>query len=107
MSNQPYSVEVSDSGNRLSIGFPGQKVPSPTVIADCQSLIDDTIAKHNVEIVSFNVGELDFVPSQMLGFLISLRNRGLEIEFVDPSDFIVESLQVTHLDKYFQIRRSG
>ena len=105
MTDPTPEFEVSEVGERIVFGFPGQKRPSPTLIAELQETLEPLL-KRDFKILTFDVAELQFIPSQMLGFLISLRNKGYEIELINPSDFIIESLEVVHLDKYFQVRRS-
>ncbi|MBW3539626.1 MAG: hypothetical protein KY476_05090 [Planctomycetes bacterium] len=106
MAEQSQSYEITETGERIVFGFPGQKVPNPTIISELQKTLQDLIQEHQAKVLAMNARDLQFIPSQMLGFLIQFRNRGCEIELVDPSDFVVESLQVVHLDKYFKVVRS-
>ena len=106
MPNRPPSFEISEAGDRVTCGFPGQSLPSPTLIAELQDALNELLDKRDCKTISFDVAELQFIPSQMLGFLISLRNRGLEIELIDPSEFIIEGLAVTQLDKFFHVRQA-
>ena len=107
MTNPAPGFEISEVGERLVFRFPGQKRASPTSITEMREAIEPLLLKQDFKILSFEMDEGQFLPAQVVGFMISLKhNKEYDIELINPSDFVIENLELTHLDKYFQVRRS-
>ena len=64
--------------------------------------IDDPVC----QIVIVDLTGVRIVLSGMLGLLVSARNRGREVELLNPSSDVQEILRTTKLDTFFLIRGS-
>ena len=86
-------------GEQIVFSFPGQKRPSPTLIAELQETLIPFL-KSDFEMLTFDVAGLQFIPSQMLGFLIAVRNKGRQVELLNPSDSILENNPKNYIIKF-------
>ncbi|MBW3539627.1 MAG: STAS domain-containing protein [Planctomycetes bacterium] len=104
--NSP-GFEIAQSGSRISFEFTEKRLPGPTVIAELQKHLQTLVARHDAKTLSLKAGNLQMIPSQLLGFLVEFKRRGLEVELINPSEIVLETLRAVDLEKYFTVKRAG
>jgi hypothetical protein len=70
-------------------------------VAEIKSEIEKISAIHPCEVLAIDVASVDVVPSMFLASLVSLSAGGLRIELLNPSESLLELLEVTKLRQSF------
>ena len=100
---EPQILSVYKTGPLTVVGFGGQEVLDQVNIAACRHEIMELVQKHKTETLAFDMTGVKLVPSGLLGLLASLRNHGVKIQIYNPSEDVLEVLQVTHLDQVLEV----
>jgi hypothetical protein len=91
-------------GRRAVVGFNSQSVPDEVCIAAYRNQLLKYIQDHDCQALAFDLSGIKLVPSGMLGLLVSLKKRGLEVELLNPAADIVDVLRITRLATMFKIQ---
>jgi len=105
MSNESPALEVYQVGQVTVLGFGGQKILEQLNIADCRSQITELVKNCDCQTLAFDLTGIQLIPSGMLGLLVSLRDLGVEVQVFNPSEDVLEVLQVTELDRLISVRQ--
>lgn len=103
MTAVPQILSVYKTGPLTVVGFWGQEVLDQVNIAACRHEILELVQKYQTEILAFDLTGVKLVPSGLLGLLASLRNHGVKIQIYNPSEDVLDVLQVTHLDQVLEV----
>ena len=107
LGNRPVDssvLKVYQTGEVTVVGFGGQDVPDDICIAAYRTELFELIARHNCKVMAFDLTGVQLMPSGLLGVLSSIRKRVERVEVYNPSASVLEVLQVTHLDRLFDIK---
>lgn len=96
-------LTVYDVGATTVVGFGGRDVLDSVNLAVCRDEVLDLIARHDVEVLAFDLTGVVLVPSGLLGLLASLRNNHVDVHIYNPSADVREVLEITHLDELMPI----
>ena len=97
-------LRVYSVGEPTVVGFGGEDVPDEACIAGYRDQLDALTTEHNTKTLACDLSGVRFVPSGMLGVLISMRKKGLNIELYNPSEDVMEVLRITKLITLFTIK---
>ncbi len=103
MTVEPQILSVYKTGPLTVVGFGGQEVLDQVNIAVCRSEIMKLVEENKTEILAFDLTGVKLIPSGLLGLLASLRNQGVKIQLYNPSEDVLDVLQVTHLDTVLEV----
>jgi len=96
-------LRVYETGPLTVVGFGAGELPDYIDLAECRQEIVELLKLHECKQLAFDLTGVRYVPSGMLGLLASLKRLGVKVLLYNPSSDVREVLQVTHLDKLFEI----
>ncbi len=96
-------LRVYETGPRTVVGFGGAILPDYFDVAECRDEIMGLLEMHNCKDLAFELTGIQYVPSSMLGLLVSLRKLGIQVHLHNPSKELREVLEITHLDRLFKL----
>jgi anti-anti-sigma factor len=73
-------------------------------ISQARQQIDRLRSEHQCQTLAIDLTSVVFMPSWLVGLLVSLQKSGLHIELLRPSDSIREMLQTTKLNRLFEVK---
>lgn len=99
-------LHVYQAGELTVVGFAGNDVPDEACVAAYREQLLQLLSDHNSRTLAFDLTGVRYVPSGMLGLLVSLKKSHpkLEIELYNPSDDVREVLEITKLGSLFSVR---
>ena len=100
----PGLLQVYESGPLTVVGFGGQDVPDEVSIAAYREQLFALVEDQATETISFDLTGVKLMPSGMLGLLVSLKRRGLNVELFNASNDVVDVLNTTRLSQLFDLR---
>ena len=103
MTAEPQLLSVYKTGPLTVVGFGGQEVLDQVNIASCRHEILKLVQQNKTETLAFDLTGVKLVPSGLLGLLASLRNHGVKIQIYNPSEDVIDVLEVTHLDQVLEV----
>ncbi len=98
------TLEVSKLGELTVVSFGGREILDQVNIAACRLQIEQLVQTNGTKTLAFDLTGVRLVPSGLLGLLTSLRDLGLKIQLFNPSVDVSEVLEITKLNKLFEIR---
>lgn len=81
-------------------GFLGRQ----SFIGDAGEHLDQIVEKHNTKVLVFDLDGITGLPSDMLGVLVGLQHRGIEIRLFNVTDEVRVILETTRLNDLFDLR---
>ena len=96
-------LEIYEAGELTVIGFGGAKVLDDINLAQCRDEIAEMIRRYGCKTLAFDLTGVRLVPSGLLGVLASIKRQGVEVHLYNASDDIREVMEITKLDKVFQL----
>ena len=102
-STDPTLLTFVLDGRRAIVGFNTTSVPDEVCIAAYRNQLLKYVQDHDCQVLAFNLSGIKLVPSGMLGLLVSLKKRGLEVELLNAAPDILEVLRITRLATMFKI----
>jgi len=104
-SRSPNTLLITRNGRSVTIGFSGQQiVDDENCLAPHREQLLKLIEDSECDLLTFDLTGVRIILSGMLGLLASARNRGREIELLNPSPEVQEILRMTKLDTLLLIR---
>ena len=96
-------LTITEDGNSLVVAFKSTDVPDDVHIAEYRVQLYEQLKSSECTIVRFDLTGIHYLPSGLLGLLISVKHRGLDVEVANASTIIRESLAETRLDQFIKI----
>ncbi len=96
-------LRVYEAGPLTVVGFGSGELPEYIDLVECREEIVELLKLHDCKDLAFDLTGVRYVPSGMLGLLASLNRLGVKVHLYNPSSDVREVLQVTHLDRLFQL----
>ncbi len=81
-------------------GFLGRQ----SFIGDAATHLDNIIEKYGTKILIFDLAEITGLPSDMLGVMVELKHRGIEIRLFNITGEVRLILETTRLEELFDVR---
>ena len=98
-------LEVYEAGELTVIGFGGREVFDHLNLAECRHEVAELIRTNGCSTLAFDLTGVRLLPSGLLGVLASVKRQGVEVHLYNPSEDIREVLEITKLDKLFQMHK--
>ena len=90
-------------GRLTVVGFPATEIPDYDRSL-CGSMdLHKLLNKVGCEVLAVDLTAATFIPSGILGLLVSFRKFGIEVFFFNPSDEIRRMLEVTKLERFIHV----
>lgn len=103
MTVQEAVLEVYQAGPLTVVGFGGREILDEVSVANCRHELLDLIQQHDCRDLAFDLTGVSILPSGLLGVLASLRDQGVNIHIYNPSDDVRDVLEITRLERLFEI----
>ena len=100
----PGILTITRDGPCAIVSFNCLKTINTICVAGYRAQLFHMLQDPECKVVRFDLTGILVVPSGMLGLFVSIHKRGCEIELVNPSAHILETLTVTKLDAMVTIR---
>lgn len=99
MHNRPYQhkLKIYEIGSRAVVGFGGQEIMEIIDIAILRDQIADLIKESGCKEIVFDLSGVKYVPSGLLGVIVSVKSSSVKATVRNPSDDVREVLEITHL----------
>ena len=81
-------------------GFLGRQ----SFIGDAGAHLDEIVEQRKTKVLVFDLAGITGLPSDMLGVLVGLQHRGIEIRLFNITDEVRMILETTRLDELFDVR---
>jgi anti-sigma B factor antagonist len=96
-------LRVYETGSLTVIGFGDTAVLDQSDVVECREEIGELVKLHDCQVLAFDLTDVDYIPSVMLGMMASLTRTGLEVHLYNVSHDVRSVLEVTHLASLFTI----
>lgn len=104
-STNPRHLRVTRDASSATIGFNEIDVPDELFIAGYRDQVFRLLQQHpECRVITFDFTGIKLVPSGMLGLLASVKKQGRDVEVLNPSPFVRDTLRITRLDTLLKIR---
>lgn len=101
----PNLLRITRDGPSLIIGFNQIDVPDEIYIAGYRQQVFRLLDEYpDCKLLTFDVTGIKLLPSGMLGLLASVKQRGRDVEILNPSPDVRAALRVTKLDTLLKLR---
>ena len=107
MAFDPEMLNVIQSGEVTIIGFGEHGARDTTCITAYYEKIVEMLTRNECRVLIFDMRNVWFLPSKVLGALLAFRKFVERIELHNLSDEVHEVLRVTQLDQVFHIDEAG
>jgi len=104
VSNEAGLLNLVHSDSRVLIGFNYKDMPDETRVARYRQQLLEFVQRTNCKSLKFDMRGIKIIPSRMLGFFVSLRNEGHDVELVDIEQGVQDVIRLTKLSPMFTIR---
>jgi hypothetical protein len=92
------------SGSRVLVGFNDKDIPDETRVARYRAQLLDFVQRSRCKALNFDLKGIKILPSRMLGFFVTLKNEGHDIELVNMEQGVQDIFRITKLAPLFTIR---
>lgn len=103
MATTDNELKVYEAGPLTVLGFGGREILEEINIAYARDQVFELIDQYGTEVLAFDLTGVRFVPSGMLGLLASVYKRGVKIHLYNPSEDVIEVLEVTKLKDLVEV----
>lgn len=103
----PNLLTITRDGPCTIIGFRHKSFPDEMSIAAYRDQVYRLLEDPECKVIKFDVAGVKLFPSGMLGLLVSVRNRGCEVEVINAAPEVLETLKITKLDTLLTVRRGS
>ncbi len=96
-------LEVYQSGELTVLGFAGRQIQDHFNMAEYYDQIMDLIQENHCQTLAIDLTGVRWIPSGLLGVLMSVHRMSVEVHLYNPSIDIREVLDITKLNRCFRI----
>ncbi|MBW3541274.1 MAG: STAS domain-containing protein [Planctomycetes bacterium] len=100
-------LRVLEPGERTVVSLGDVEFPDEVVLERCRADLDRLLADGHVRTLAFDLDGVVIIPSTMLGLLLTVRGRGVQVELINPSPDVREVLRITRLESRFRVLPDG
>ncbi|QDT64061.1 STAS domain-containing protein [Calycomorphotria hydatis] len=98
MNPPPQTFDIYESGELCVIGF-GNRDPLELSVPDCQQEINRLTEEAECKKLAVDLTGVTLIASGMLGLLASVAKSGIDVMLFNPSEDIIEVLEITNLNR--------
>jgi anti-anti-sigma factor len=95
--------QVQEKGSLTVIAVNPDGVADFSRVEQCRNELIPFLKEVGCRVVRFDLGNIPFLASGVLGLLVSLRKTGVEIQFKNASEHVLDVLHVTRLDELIEV----
>jgi anti-anti-sigma factor len=95
--------QVRKSGRLTVIGVNPDGLADYLRVEQCRNELISILEKAGCVVVRIDLAGIAFIPSGVLGLLVSLRKAGFDVQLQNASAHVREVLRVTKLDKMVEL----
>jgi anti-anti-sigma factor len=95
--------QIRETGRLTVIGVNPEGVSDFSRFEQCRNELIPMLTKANCKVVRFDLEGIPFLASGVLGLLVSLRKGGVDIQFQNVSEHVMDVLHVTRLDDLIEV----
>jgi hypothetical protein len=99
--SDPNLLKLECDGTRIYVGFQSREIPDESRIAAFRAQLQKFAADTKCKRLKFDLAGIKILPSRMLGFLVTFKNEGHEIELVNVCPMVQDILRLTKLASMF------
>jgi hypothetical protein len=99
--HDPHLMSLTFDGTRILIGFQSREIPDESRVAAFRVQLQKYCADTKCKRLKFDLAGIKILPSRMLGFLVTLKNEGHEVELVNVCPMVHDILRLTRLASMF------
>ncbi|MBI3863738.1 MAG: anti-sigma factor antagonist [Planctomycetia bacterium] len=103
----PNLLTFARDGQRAIVGFKSKPISDELCIAAYRDQLLKFVQDFDCKVLAFELTDIKMLPSGLLGLLVTLKKRGLDVELLNPTTEIVEVLQITRLTPMFTVRATA
>jgi anti-anti-sigma factor len=96
-------LRVYETGAVIVLGFGGGEIPDRIDLGTYRAEITSLLQQNQCEMLGLDLTGVKYIPSGMLGMLVSLRQQGITVQLYNPSADVREVLQITGLERLFEM----
>jgi anti-anti-sigma factor len=96
--------KIYQAGPLTVVGFSGTDLPQYERVVTCRNDLSAYLKSQNCRTLAFDLTGVPFIPSGILGVLVSLRQEGFDLLVYNPSPAVQDVLSVTKLDQVIDVR---
>lgn len=100
---QQEVLRVYETGPVTIIGFGGGEISDRLDLGECREQLTELLQQCGCEMLGIDLSGVKFIPSGLLGMLISLQQQGVQVHLYNPSADVREVLQITGLERVFEM----
>jgi len=101
--NDPHLLHLTFDGTQILVGFQSREVPDESRVAAFRVQLQKYCTDAKCKRLKFDLAGVKILPSRMLGFLVTLKNEGHEVELVNVCPMVHDILRLTKLAPMFKI----
>jgi anti-sigma B factor antagonist len=94
---------IQETGPLTVIAVNPDGVSDFSRVEQCRNELIPYLKKAECKVVRFDLEGIPFLASGVLGLLVSLRKIGVDIQFKNVAEHIVDVLRVTRLDEMIEV----
>jgi anti-sigma B factor antagonist len=99
--------QIQETGALTAIAVNPDGVADFARVEQCRNELIPLLKEVGCRVVRFDLGGIPFLASGVLGLLVSLRKIGVDIQFKNASEHVLDVLRVTRLDELIEVLPSG
>ncbi len=103
MAKEFATLTLVQNGESTIVSFGGCEILDQVNVAACREQITEIVKQNQTKTLSFEMTGVRFIPSGMLGLLVSLRDIVTKIQILNPSEDVREVLEITKLNQIFEV----
>ena len=96
-------LEVYQAGELTVLGFGGHPIADQLNVAEYYDQLMDLVRDHNCQTLAIDLTGVRWIPSGLLGVLMSMHRLNIDVHLYNPSLDIREVLEITKLDRCWHI----
>lgn len=96
-------LEVYQAGSLTVVGFDGREILDQMDFAQCCDEVRALVQEHQCRSIAFDFTGVCWIPSALLGVLMSAYRQTGDVHLFNPSVNIREALEITKLDQILHV----
>ena len=106
-SDDPNLLSLEHLRGRIRVGFNYKDIPDEIRVGKYRAQLNDFVKCTGCKSLTFDLAGIKILPSRMIGFFVSLKNEGHDIELLDLEPAVQDIFRITKLGPMFTILRES
>lgn len=101
-----HGLKIYTKGELTVVAFEDKGfLAAQTFIGEATEHLDRIVEEHHSKVLVIDLAGITALPSDMLGVLVGLQHRGIQIRLFNVTDDVRFTLETTNLDQLFDLRQ--